>query len=345
MQCVEDKSGVLYLPARRLFEASESLDEIEAEVWREVAQTLISNADAFRQCGLGVPSVAALDRWLNDPQFRSGSLGATGFSASADMTANTASGFAESGFPRAVREELERLFPTRASGGVMCVLDDLELLQSSTKAKAVLEALGDRLFNIPQLRWILCGSRGIVSRARSQRLSGFLESPMILGPLSREASVDLVGRRIDLYGGEGATRVPVSPQAFEYLYRALNSNLRDSLTYAQEFAGWFYEEYVAAGTEIPPHADLGPLLESWLASTSDRAMQDARGIQPRVWQFFDALARANGTCRSSDWDQFAFNTQQQLGSSVTALESVNLVVREIDPENASRSLTSITPLG
>jgi DNA-binding MarR family transcriptional regulator len=341
---IEAKDGSLYLPTKTLFQATESLDEFESHVWLDVAQCLIDNAEAFRQCGIDTPSVSALDRWLNEAQYRSGSAGGGGFSLQYGLTPNTSTGFSQSGFRRAVLDELEKLFPAPSNGGIICVLDNLELLQTSATARQVLEDLRDRLFNVPQLRWVLCGSRGIVSRARSARMSGFFESPMMVGPLSRDESVELVAKRIDLYKNVKA-EAPVSPQSFEYLYRALNSNLRDSLAYAQEFSSWLYEEYIAVDKSLPGPVDRSRLLEAWLTDLSDRAVADARGIQPRVWQFFDALGRANGSCRANEWADFSFTTQQQMSSSVTALENVNLVLREIDPENSARSIASMTPLG
>lgn len=56
------------------------------------------------------------------------------------------------------------------------MLDNLEIVQTAGEARARLDELRDRLFNIPQLRWVLCESRGIVSRARTERLSGVFQA-------------------------------------------------------------------------------------------------------------------------------------------------------------------------
>lgn len=341
---LEATDGTLFIPARRFFQAKESQEEFEVEVWREVAQTLIDNAEAFRQVALQVPDIEGLDKWLNSPQYRSGSGQIAGFGGGGGSEPNVSEGFTQSGFPGAVRAELARLFPTDAAGAVICVLDNLELLQTSQRAREVLEFLRDRVFDVQGLRWVLCGARGIVSRARSDRLSGFFAAPLKIDPLPHDDSLELIRRRIDFFGGPEA-RPPVPPDAFEFLYRALNRNLRDALAHAQQFSDWVYTEYIAAEKELPPEEGLRADLETWLTYQAEEAEATATGIQPRVWQFFDDLAADGGRCRASDDDKFNFTTQQQMGTAVTQLANVNLLIREVDPENATRGIHSITATG
>lgn len=312
-------------------------------MYREIAQTLIGSVEAFRTARLELPDIEGLDKWLNSPQYRQGGGGAAGFSGNYGSTVNDATGFAESGFASAVREELARCFPTAGTGGVICVLDNLELLQTSAVARRALESLRDRVFNIPGLRWVLCGSRGIVSRARSERLSGIFAAPLVLGPVPDEDSINLISRRID-YHGEPDAAAPVTPQAFDHLYRALHANLRDGLAWAQQFSQWLYTEFVVPGVDIPDEDDRRQLLEAWLAEQADAAHSQTR-VQPRVWQFFVELARAGGRAGMSEWERYGFSKQQQLVTSVTSLVNANLVNRETDPENASRSIAVVTPQG
>jgi hypothetical protein len=337
------RDGTLFVPVRRFFQAEESADAVEEEVYREVAQTLIANVEAFRTAGHAIPNIGDLDKWLNLALYRSGS-GNVGFAGLGYGTQPTAAeGFSQSGFPDAVRRELERCFPGPGAGAIICVLDNLELLQTSAKARETLEQLRDRIFTIEGLRWVLCGSRGIVSRARSQRLSGVFSAPLVLGPLPDRESIELISRRIEYYGGAGACP-PVTPIGFEFLYRALHSNLRDALAYAQQFSDWLYEQYVITKDSLPSETEREDLLEVWLTDQADAAHSESR-VQPRIWQFFDDLAQRGGRCGASEWERYDFSTQQQLGTSVTSLANANLVVREIDPENATRSIATITPQG
>ncbi|MFA4928601.1 MAG: AAA family ATPase, partial [Patulibacter sp.] len=188
---VKAEAGTLYVPVQRFFQVGESQPDFEEEVFREVAQTLIDNADAFRRSALEVPDIEQLNRWLNSPQFSSGGAQLFGAGASLGSEPNSSDGFTKSGFPNAVRGELQKCFPTAGAGAVVCVLDNLELLQTSQRARETLEGLRNRVFDVPGIRWVLCGSRGIVSRARSERLSGFFAAPLELGPLSDEAAIEL----------------------------------------------------------------------------------------------------------------------------------------------------------
>jgi hypothetical protein len=82
----------------------------------------------------------------------------------------------------------------------------------------------------------------------------------------------------------------------------------------------------------------------WLATIAEKAMEGVK-VQNRVWTFFTDLAAAGGRCGASEWDKFDFGKQQQMVRAVTDLEAAKLVVRETDPENASRSIASVTPVG
>jgi DNA-binding MarR family transcriptional regulator len=341
--CVAEAAGIVFVPTRQFFQAPTSIEAFEDEVFREVAQTLIDNVEAFRRAEATTPNITGLDKWLNSPQYRSGSATVMSVGAGAGSVPNTAEGFAESGFQGQVRNELRRCFPSPAAGAVVCVLDNLELLQTSAQARETLEALRDRVFQVDGLRWVLCGSRGIVSRARSERLSGVFEPPVRLGPLTETESVELIERRLTQFGDPGAY-APVTPEAFEYLYQAVHSNLRDAMAYAQQFSDWLYAEYLAAGIPLPEESERRALLEVWMAEIAEAAQRETR-VQPRVWSFFEGLAASGGRCRASDWEQYGFSTQQQMVRAVTDLVSTNLLVRETDPENAARSFAALTPQG
>ncbi len=166
---------------------------------------------------------------------------------------------------------------------MICVIDNLELLETVKGARDALEQLRDRLFNLPGTRWVLCGSRGIVSRVRTERLSGIFDAPIRVGPLEHSGSLLAVERRLAHFAGV-APYPPVTPGAFEVLYTALNSNLRDAMAYAQQFSQWLYSEYVIPNRELPDVGARGELLYEWLAKMADDAHADARGVQRRHWQ-------------------------------------------------------------
>lgn len=347
--CLQERAGELYLPADAFFQASDRIDELEAEVYRVVAQTLISNRDSFVVAGLPEPNIDDLEQWLNQANYSFTSGGATfagtGATVAHGSEPNTAEGFRQSGFAALVRGELDRCFPTEESGAIICVLDNLELLNQTSLARDVLDQLRDRVFTNPHLRWVLCGSRGLVSRARSQRLSGVFQRPLIIAPLDTEATVELVARRIERFGKDGAAVPPVTPTGFRHIYDVLNLNLRDALARAQDFAHWLYRQYLAKGRALPDQDELDQLMRSWLLDQAKAAYSAAGGVQQRAWRLFDEIAARGGRAGSAEYESFDFINQQQMSNAVTQLVDVNLVVRERDPDDATRTINAITAEG
>lgn len=345
--CMEAKRKELYLPATAALQPRENVDTFVDELFRVLAQTLIQHRGSFAAVGLQEPEVAEVDKWLNNAQYESWSGGAQvlgfGGDAGGGSEPNTSDGYSRTGFETFVRKELARVF-AGGTGGIVCILDNLEILKTSGEAKLVLDELRDRVFNIPGVRWVLCGSRGIVSRARTERLSGIIQAPLVMKALDQESAVDAIRRRIKYYGNHTA-EAPVTPEGFEFLYSAMHQNLRDSMERAQTFSAWIVETVLDENKDLPSPDDRDELLKIWLLEQAEAAYQDARGIQPRVWQFFVQLGRGGGRAGSSESLEYDFANQQQMTSSVTALQEANLVSRELDPENGSRTINSITALG
>lgn len=155
--------------------------------------------------------------------------------------------------------------------------------------------------------------------------------------------VNAARTRIEYYGDVDAV-APVTPKAFDFLYRALHSNMRDSLSHAQEFSQWLATEY-PPGRDLPETADRDELLETWLAERATDAHRDATSVQPRHWQFFEEVCEAGGRIGSAEYDRFGFGFQQQMTAAVTALVGANLMVREVDPDDGTRTVNSVTSIG
>jgi hypothetical protein len=94
-----------------------------------------------------------------------------GFGPGKGLSPNESIGFIESGFPDKITKLLENIFPDNDSGGIIYIIDNLELLESSKNTLLKIEALRDTLFNLRGVRWILCGAYGI--------LPGIIQSPRL----------------------------------------------------------------------------------------------------------------------------------------------------------------------
>ena len=337
----------LLLPLDRHFQLTASIKtaEFERQVYFAVAQAFIAHHQRIRAANLDMPDIAAIERWLSDPQTRSGGGISTpiGGLALPDRSANPSSGFDESGFREAMRQWLRQTFPSPQAGGFICVIDNLELLDTSQAARQQLEEIRDSVLNLPGLRWVLCGARGIVrSAAASPRLSGLLAEPMELGPIPDDAIGDVVDRRIEVYGHRSEPFVPVDGYGFLHIYHVLHRNLRDAFQYAERFAVW-----LDANDHLPSSGqDRFELLEVWLAEQAERSAEAASAVTEKGWQVFDHLRiEFEGACSPGDFASFGFSKPQAMRPHIRNLEEANLVESKLADNDKRRKTIGITPAG
>lgn len=336
----------LWLPAVGTIQIRLDGDEFEAEVYRIVLQTLIQHADKFEYVGLKAPNLGALEHWLTKPEYKSwqagGGVPILNLSGGGGHEPNTSEGFAKGGLPAAIRQVLADAYDGNP-GGVVCILDNLELAGKVGDATKMLDILRDRVLGAPGIRWVLCGSRGIVSRARTQRLSGEFMPPTRIPVLTEDAAVEAVRRRIERYGNEGAIP-PLTPESFRTLYRVLNQNLRDTMTWAQNFSFWLRGQF--SDGSFPDESGRAEYLMIWLAEEAEKATATVRA-QPAAWTFFERICReGNGRAASSEFEtKYGFEDQQQGSGYVTVFANANLMVREVDPEDGRATINTVTAEG
>src|SRR5262249_6905729 len=135
------------------------------------------------------------------------------------------------------------IFPNGESGGIICCIDNLELLRESEAARAALEALRDEILTVRGLRWIICGSTGIVrTLASTPRLQGYLHVPIEIGDVDHNLSGEILQSRIDAYRIRDDAYLPMTSRDFTSLYGALRGNLRDTLSAADDYCNWVADE-------------------------------------------------------------------------------------------------------
>lgn len=244
------QAGSLFIPCIKIFQLSRgnlNFEEFQDEVFIEIAQTIIDYKRDILQVGLTLPSeIEKVETWLNSPTY-GGFQANFGISlASVGYGSNSESNpfFEKSGFHKLVKDWLKTLFPNNNSGGIVCVIDNLELLEKSEEAKKCLEIIRDSLFNIHAIRWVLCGSSGIVkSLASSQRLEGFLHEPIEVQSISKEFIHQVYFKRIDKYKVNTTYYMPLTVDSFTRLYGVLNCNIRNTLKFANDFCLWVADTF------------------------------------------------------------------------------------------------------
>ncbi|MEO9239851.1 MAG: hypothetical protein ABI418_17365, partial [Jatrophihabitantaceae bacterium] len=337
-QVATEGKGSLFIPVPTSLQLSPDALDFERSVWRNVANALISNETIIRRVGRDVPDFGGLAHWLNSPTVViGGSVSLMGFGAAGTRGVNTSSGFSESGFNSIVRRELSRVFPSPAAGAVVCILDNLELLGASDAARHALETLRASLLEVSALRWVFVGSKGIITSARSTRLSGFIDLPLQLLPLTVDEGVELVQRRLDYWGTELA-HPPVQAEDFRYLYRTMGLNLRDSLSVAQQFAKEYYVEFVSPGRELPSSDERPLYFQSWLADKADNYLAEVSGVPDDVWKIFDRICAAGGKV------SVHLDDHDDLGR-LNPLANARLLELESDPKTTGLKVGTVTAHG
>jgi len=338
----------LFIPCRKIFQLrpDQNIDSFIDDVLLEVAQTLIDSAGEITRSGRAL-NTKEVNRWLNSPQLKTyqGGISTVLFGASLGKQAetNTSRGYDRSGFRKEVISWLESLFPTPEQGGVICVVDNLELLQSSETAKAIIEALRDELFTYPGLRWVLCGALGIVyGVVASPRMAGYLHTPIAVGEMDPTHAPDILKNRIAAYALDPESHsLPLLATDFTDLYSLLRGNLRSVLSNCEDYCTW-------VNRQVPPTSDeeRHKLFVEWLESISDQAYAAVQlQLRPRAVRVFKDSVTVGGVFSPSDFADFGFNGIPQFRPHIKDLEDAGLVISTRDDGDKRRKTIQVTEKG
>jgi hypothetical protein len=342
---IDTGEGPLYIPARKIFQLNPNQDvqSFIDSVLMEVAQTLIEKSEEIRAMGVEIETTS-VNRWLNSPQLSSFQAGIWVVQAGSQRETNTSSGFERSGFRKWVFTWLEQVFPTSDSGGVICTIDNLELLQSSETARALLEQLRDELLNVRGIRWVLCGALGIVyGVVASPRLEGYLHKPIEVLGIDDQYAPEILTSRIATYALDpDSCYLPLRSEDFARLYDLLQGNLRSVLSYADDYC-----QHVAdRGVEPVTNEDKAVTFTAWLKGQCNDAYEAVRQeLRPKALEVFDVAVRAQGVFSPSDFATFGFNSIAAFRPHIRDLEAVGLVVSTKDDGDKRRKTIQVTPKG
>ena len=299
----------LLLPVNDAFQMGkdEDANAFCAVVFRRVAQTLLKHREDLQALGQMPGAAGRLDAWLNSPivEHLNGALGIGGtigisgvvsasgtVGGSSNNQINTSAGFTEQGFEQLVKQWLNQIFAVEGNGGVVCVIDNLELLESGVQARRTLEALRDRLFNVNGLRWVFCGANGVIhSLAASHRLGSFLNTPILDVAHVKPTTLEpLLHARLHEFAmgdeSEIEDRLPIRMADVRTLYQIVNFNLRDVLALADEYC----EHLHSIGAKPATDADKQKRFVKWLdGATIQRYERLSSRLPADAWIILDLV--------------------------------------------------------
>lgn len=336
----------LYLPCRKTFQLNgeKKPEDFKAEVLREVIQTLIERRGELPEQPGKTQSFqnGALERWLNSTEDQAFQAGFGGFVVGWGRNQQSGGGFESSGFSRAAEEWLRKVFPSPVDGGVICIIDNLELLKTSEAARQVMEELRDVLFVLPGIRWIMCGALGVVRGvASSPRLEGYLHRPVEVKDLAGLYTKDLFTSRIEAFREREGANLPVSYSDFEDIYSVYDGNIRSVLHSLDEYC-CYIEDCEFDSLDDVTHV----VFPDWLDDESDKAFKALEGdVGERELRTLAYACSKSSPFRFSDYGFFEFTSQKDFRHCITALENSG-VLQTIEFENdSSRKYIQVSAKG
>ncbi|SFM25541.1 hypothetical protein SAMN03159341_12272 [Paenibacillus sp. 1_12] len=328
--------------------ATKNASDFIAEVYMAIAQTLIEKAKEIRESGIDLPNTDSLNKWLNSPIIQGFQLGGGIFGGSANIgrtfQANSAEGFDRSGLPNMIKEWLEDIWPDGSSGGIVCLIDNLELLQTSTAAKRLLEELRDLILTTRGIRWVLCGSAGIVrSVASSPRLNGYFHEPLIIEGIDSTVADQILDSRKKAFAiNPDACYIPMTTHDFAKLYKILNGNLRDALGKADAYC----QHILDIGVEPEDDTRKSLLFDEWINNECLKLLDIVQPqIPQRSWRVFDQLVENDGLSAPSEFEIYGFNSLEAMRPHIKTLEDNQLVTSTRDETDNRRKTIQLTANG
>lgn len=343
-----EKTKTLFIPCGKTFQitAETSVEEFISSVYLEVAQTLLRRSEELKILGYPLPdNSVSIDKWLNSSHISTwqATLGPLGAGRSTET--NTGDGFKNNGFKVQVDNWLKEIFPTHEFGGVVCIVDNLELLETSEQARKQLERLRDEIFNLSGIRWILCGSLGIVkSVASTPRLEGYLHRPIEIFSVKRAFIKELFEKRIKYFSTDASNSgyLPLSINDIDFLYEVLNENLRNTIHYCDQYCLYSVDNNIKPDTDEKK----SKFFLAWLQGEAGSIMISIEGqLRPRALKLFNDVIEYGGMFSPSDFDKFDFKSVSALRPQVLELERVALLSSTIDETDNRRKTIQVTPKG
>ena len=344
---LEKDTQELIVPCRKAFQISEdtNAEDFKTKVLIEVAQTLIEISQKYDMLPY-IGKKRQVDKWLNSP-FISGinaglqvlNIGVSGGSYSSQ---NTSNGFSKSGLDRQVEEWLKEVFQN--DGGVVCIIDNMEILQETHVAKQKVETLRDVLFTIPGIRWVLSGSNGIVQGILSSpRLDGILYKPIEIDGLRDSYFGQLIESRITENMAEGySPYLPINMEGMRLLFDTLNKNLRSFFGLVDEYCIYAEENSILPESEEDKYVNV----MKWLFQYSRGLYKTIETqLTPRILKVFEDAIAIDGIFSPSDYELFQFTSIEAFRPSVKALEDFGIVTSIKDSQDQRRKTITVTDKG
>ncbi len=291
------------------------LKEFEKNIYREIIYFFLEKKEFLIDRGISKVEITQVDILARKMGYVGGGLGIGIMSLSGEYTPNP---LAENYLPSIAREWLKKCFSGSYSGGIICVIDNLENSGTSNQVKDIVERQRDTLFTLPGLLWIFCGTPTAVEGVRtSMLLQGYITEKQIY-PINKNAVPTIVERRIAIYGNENADP-PVDKELFEALYTMVNKQLRVAFTLCQDFANFLYNNPVWQLTDRKNE------FKTWINQKASNLPEKANEVPNESWQLFDKITAYGSDISSDDLELLNLSSVEEFNKFVLPLNAKRLL--------------------
>jgi hypothetical protein len=224
-----DRTIPALIPCKEVFQLKEDLDidKFKKSILFALAQTIIKYKDVLNENK--VYKGQEIEKFFKPEHVDSISAGLSilgcGGDGSRSISLNTTKIFEDEAFYRMIEDVLQETFSDVQEGGIVCLIDNIELVNTHVRAKELIELMRDKVFSIPGTKWVLCGEQDIfLSAIESNRMSAYIHKPILIDKLSESVATVMFQTRYDYYNGE---YLPCTERELESLFRIFNGVTRD----------------------------------------------------------------------------------------------------------------------
>lgn len=291
------------------------LKEFERSIYQEIIYLLLDNKKFLKERGIKKGEIIKVDKLTRQMGNIGGGGGIGLVSVNFDYVPNPS---AENSLPNTARKWLEKCFSGCYSGGIICVIDNLENSGTPNQVKSIVESLRDTLFTLPGLSWILCGTPIAVDGVRTSKLlQGYLAEKQIY-PINENVAPLVVERRIAFYGNENVDP-PVDKELFEALYTIVNKQLRVAFTLCQGFANFLYNHPVWQSSDRKNE------FRTWIDQMAFNLPEKENEVPNDSWQLFDKIIMLGSDVSSADLELLNLPSVDEFNRLVLPLKSKRLL--------------------
>lgn len=338
---LENNSNKLYILCLHSFQLriDYNIEEFIDVIFLKIAETIINNEATIRSLDISLNGLDEIINFIQTYQLSTfqGGIAAISFGESVEL--NSSITFKRGGFRSKIIEWLNE-FRKDDKCSIIAVIDNLELVGSSSNAKQLLEELRDTVLNLPSVRWVLSGAQQIVlGAASSPRLDGVFHQPIEIVGIKQESAKEIYQRRVENCRIKDNAFLPISAKDFERLLVIFGGNLRYCLSYADQYCTWFADN--TDTEEVLPEF----YIYKWIERSGDQLHSAfIKRCKPRAVELFAQLGE-EVFFSYQDAEKFGFKSYQNMSQYVSQIEEVGLVQSIRDDRDKRRKSFYLTAKG